>query len=46
MCCFSFPWQPDPLIETLESVFGGRAPLDGRLQAAEADSEVLFSSFE
>nr|ABK95298.1 unknown [Populus trichocarpa] len=30
---------PDPLIETLESVFGGRAPLDGRLQAAEADSE-------
>ncbi|KAJ6415228.1 hypothetical protein OIU84_004087 [Salix udensis] len=30
---------PDPLIETLESVFGGRAPLDGKLQEAEADSE-------
>ncbi|CAK7335499.1 unnamed protein product [Dovyalis caffra] len=30
---------PDPLIETLESVFGGRDALDGRLQAAEADSE-------
>ncbi|KDP25468.1 hypothetical protein JCGZ_20624 [Jatropha curcas] len=30
---------PDPLIEALEFVVGDRDPLDGRLQAAEADSE-------
>ncbi|KAL4602777.1 hypothetical protein ACB092_10G078100 [Castanea dentata] len=30
---------PDPLIETLESVVGGRDPLDGRLQAAQAETE-------
>ncbi|XP_075642769.1 uncharacterized protein LOC142614103 isoform X6 [Castanea sativa] len=31
---------PDPLIETLESVVGGRDPLDGRLQAAQAETEI------
>ncbi|PON62826.1 Polyribonucleotide nucleotidyltransferase [Parasponia andersonii] len=31
--------MPDPLIDTLESVVGDRDPLDGRLNAAEADSE-------
>ncbi|KAB5564479.1 hypothetical protein DKX38_004533 [Salix brachista] len=36
---------PDPLIETLESVFGGRAPLDGKLQEAEADSEISYRGF-
>ncbi|KAJ0104819.1 hypothetical protein Patl1_18750 [Pistacia atlantica] len=30
---------PDPLIEALEFVVGGRDPLDGRLEAAEADTE-------
>ncbi|XP_015571983.2 uncharacterized protein LOC8266439 [Ricinus communis] len=30
---------PDPLIEALESVVGDRDSMDGRLQAAEADSE-------
>ncbi|EOY24676.1 Nucleic acid-binding, OB-fold-like protein, putative isoform 1 [Theobroma cacao] len=30
---------PDPLIEALDSVVGDRDNLDGRLQAAEADSE-------
>ena len=39
---YIFPCQPDPLIEALESVVGGRSPLDGRLQAAEADAEVQF----
>ncbi|XP_015896162.2 uncharacterized protein LOC107429903 isoform X1 [Ziziphus jujuba] len=31
--------MPDPLIEALESVVGDHGPLDGRLRAAEADSE-------
>ncbi|KAL5551705.1 hypothetical protein UlMin_001881 [Ulmus minor] len=31
--------MPDPLIETLESVVDGRDPLDGRLEAAQADTE-------
>ncbi|XP_065858231.1 uncharacterized protein [Euphorbia lathyris] len=31
--------MPDPLTEALESVVGDRDSLDGRLQAAEADSE-------
>uniref|UniRef100_A0A803PLB5 S1 motif domain-containing protein n=1 Tax=Cannabis sativa TaxID=3483 RepID=A0A803PLB5_CANSA len=31
--------MPDPLVETLESVVGGRDPMDGRLEAAEADAE-------
>ena len=35
-----FRWQPDPLIEALESVVGDN-PLDGRLEAAQADAEVL-----
>ncbi|XP_039022647.1 uncharacterized protein LOC120155143 isoform X2 [Hibiscus syriacus] len=30
---------PDPLIEALETVVGDHDNLDGRLQAAEADSE-------
>ncbi|TXG51720.1 hypothetical protein EZV62_024244 [Acer yangbiense] len=31
--------MPDPLTEALESVVGGRDPLDGRLEAAQADTE-------
>ncbi|GKU95295.1 hypothetical protein SLEP1_g8672 [Rubroshorea leprosula] len=31
--------MPDPLIETLESVVGGHVKLDGRLEAAQADTE-------
>ncbi|KAL3498803.1 hypothetical protein ACH5RR_041535 [Cinchona calisaya] len=31
--------MPDPLIEALEAVVGGHDPLDGRLKAAQADSE-------
>ncbi|XP_062074259.1 uncharacterized protein LOC133778378 [Humulus lupulus] len=31
--------MPDPLVETLESVVGGRDSMDGRLKAAEADAE-------
>lgn len=34
--------QPDPLTEALESVVGGRDPLDGRLEAAQANAEVFF----
>ncbi|KAJ4712970.1 30S ribosomal S1 [Melia azedarach] len=30
---------PDPLTEALESVVGGRDPLDGRLEAAQANAE-------
>ncbi|KAH9777815.1 S1 motif domain-containing protein [Citrus sinensis] len=30
---------PDPLTDALESVVGGRDPLDGRLEAAQADTE-------
>ncbi|KAM7256434.1 hypothetical protein ACFE04_012175 [Oxalis oulophora] len=30
---------PDPLTESLESVVGGRDPLDGKLQIAEPDTE-------
>ncbi|KAL5749238.1 hypothetical protein ACOSP7_023841 [Xanthoceras sorbifolium] len=30
---------PDPLTEALESVVGGHDPLDGKLEAAEADTE-------
>ena len=37
-------WQPDPLTEALESVVGGRDPLDGRLEAAQADTEVFVFS--
>ncbi|XP_039022646.1 uncharacterized protein LOC120155143 isoform X1 [Hibiscus syriacus] len=35
---------PDPLIEALETVVGDHDNLDGRLQAAEADSEVYMAS--
>ncbi|KAK7856532.1 30s ribosomal protein s1 [Quercus suber] len=35
----TFLSQPDPLIETLESVVGGCDILDGRLQAAQAETE-------
>lgn len=38
---YYFKWQPDPLVETLESVVGGRDSMDGRLKAAEADAEVI-----
>lgn len=31
--------MPDPLMEALESVVGDRNPLDGRLQAAQAEAE-------
>lgn len=31
--------MPDPLMETLESVVGDRDSLDGRLEAAQADTE-------
>lgn len=41
----TFLLQPDPLIETLESVVGGRDHLDGRLQAAEAETEVIVFTF-
>lgn len=34
-------WQPDPLMETLESVVGDDETLDGRLKAAQADTEVI-----
>ncbi|KAJ1411834.1 S1 domain [Sesbania bispinosa] len=31
--------QPDPLMDSLESVVGDRDPLDGRLEAAQTDEE-------
>lgn len=36
-----YMWQPDPLMETLESVVGDHETLDGRLKAAQADTEVI-----
>lgn len=39
--CEFFLWQPDPLIEALESVVGDHNSLDGRLEAAQADTEVF-----
>ncbi|KAJ0960265.1 hypothetical protein J5N97_001906 [Dioscorea zingiberensis] len=33
--------MPDPLMETLESVVGDNKTLDGRLEAAQADTELL-----
>ncbi|KAE8055291.1 hypothetical protein FH972_012142 [Carpinus fangiana] len=36
---------PDPLMETLESVVGDRNPLDGRLQAAQAETEWADMEF-
>lgn len=41
----SYLWQPDPLMEALESVVGDHDSVDGRLEAAKADTEVSFSSF-
>lgn len=38
----SYFLQPDPLMETLESVVGDRDSLDGRLETALADTEVFF----
>lgn len=43
---YLFLWQPDPLIEALEVVVGGHDSLDGRLKAAQADSEVFAYFFE
>ncbi|KAB2632687.1 hypothetical protein D8674_028934 [Pyrus ussuriensis x Pyrus communis] len=37
--------MPDPLMETLESVVGDRDSLDGRLEAAQADTEVYLFLF-
>lgn len=37
-CCFL--WQPDPLIEALESVVGDGNSFNGNLEATQAESEV------
>lgn len=44
----SSPWhfQPDPLMDALESVIGDGTSLGGKLEATQADVEVLnFSIF-
>lgn len=38
----NYSLQPDPLIDALEAVVGDYDPLDGRLEAAQPDTEVIF----
>lgn len=40
--CHTLLLQPDPLMEALESVVGDRNSLDGRLQVAQAEAEVIM----
>lgn len=39
----SFLWQPDPLMDSLESVVGDHETFDGRLEAAATDAEVIMT---